>query len=66
MGITVLAAGTSIPDALGSIAVAKQGQVHSAHFREHSVNFSAQCISVAKQGQVHDQQIACCFVFSVG
>eukprot|EP00959_Pyramimonas_sp_CCMP1952_P084413 1765564-Pyramimonas_sp.AAC.1 len=27
MGITVLAAGTSIPDALGSIAVAKQGQV---------------------------------------
>jgi len=26
MGITVLAAGTSIPDALGSIAVAKQGQ----------------------------------------
>jgi len=30
MGITVLAAGTSIPDALGSIAVAKQGQGNMA------------------------------------
>lgn len=27
MGVTVLAAGTSLPDALGSVAVAKQGQV---------------------------------------
>ena len=31
MGITILAAGTSVPDLLSSVIVAKQGEVKQSH-----------------------------------